>query len=53
MIRMLIAGYVFAIRSEPQLCREVQVNLVYRWFCDLDLEDPIPDHSALTIILFR
>jgi transposase len=46
MIRMLIVGYVFAIRSERQLCREVQVNLAYRWFCDLDLEDPIPDHSA-------
>jgi len=36
MIRMLIAGYVFAIRSERQLCREVQVNLAYRWFCELD-----------------
>src|SRR4249919_1802801 len=48
MIRMLIAGYVFAIRSERQLCREVQVNLAYRWFCDLDLEDPILDHSAFS-----
>jgi transposase len=48
MIRMLIAGYVFAIRSERQLCREVQVNLAYRWFCDLDLEDPIPDHSTFS-----
>jgi hypothetical protein len=45
-IRMLIVGYVFAIRSERQLCREVQVNLADRWFCDLDLEDPIHDHSA-------
>jgi transposase len=48
MIRMLIVGYVFAIRSERQLCREVQVNLAYRWFCELDLEDPIPDHSAFS-----
>jgi len=46
MIRMLIIGYVFAIRSERQICREVQVNLAYRWFCDLGLEDAIPDHSA-------
>src|SRR3979409_305463 len=46
MIRMLIVGYVFAIRSERQLCREVQVNLAYGWLCDLDLEDPILDHSA-------
>ena len=35
MIRMLIIGYVFAIRSERALCREVQVNLAYRWFCGL------------------
>src|SRR5271167_1037753 len=48
MIRMLIVGYVFAIRSERQICREVQVNMAYRWFCDLGLGDAIPDHSALS-----
>jgi len=48
MIRMLIIGYVFAIRSERQICRELQVNLAYRWFCDLGLEDAIPDHSAFS-----
>jgi transposase len=48
MIRMLIIGYVFAIRSERGLCREVQVNLAYRWFCDLSIEDKIPDHSAFS-----
>src|SRR5215469_4462663 len=48
MLRMLIIGYVFAIRSERQLCREVQVNLAYRWFCELGLEDAIPDHSAFS-----
>ena len=44
MIRMLIV----AIRSERLLCREVQVNLAYRWFCGLSIEDKIPDHSALS-----
>lgn len=48
MIRMLIVGYVFAIRSERALCREVQVNLAYRWFCGLSIEDKLPDHSAFT-----
>src|SRR5512135_585032 len=48
MIRMLIVGYVFAIRSERQLCSEVQVNLAYRWFCKLGLEDGIPDHSVFS-----
>ena len=48
MLRMLILGYVFAIRSERAICREVQVNLAYRWFCGLSIEDRIPDHSAFT-----
>jgi len=48
MIRMLIVGYVFAIRSERQLCSEVQVNLAYRWFCKLGIEDRIPDHSVFS-----
>lgn len=48
MIRMLIVGYVFAIRSERMICREVQVNLAYRWYCKLGIEDRIPDHSAFS-----
>ena len=42
MIRMLIIGYVFAIRSERALSREVQVNLAYRWFCGLSIENKLP-----------
>jgi transposase len=48
MIQMLVVGYVFAIRSERLICREVQVNLAYRWFCKLGIEDAIPDHSAFS-----
>jgi len=48
MIRMLIIGYLFAIRSERALCRDVRVNLAYRWFCGLSIEDKIPDHSAFS-----
>src|ERR1700704_5550755 len=48
MIWMLIVGYVFAIRSERLLCREIKVNLAYRWFCGLSIEDKIPDHSAFS-----
>ena len=48
MIRMLVIGYAFAIRSERALCREVRVNLAYRWFCGLSIEDKIPDHSAFS-----
>src|SRR6516165_5724717 len=48
MIRMLLIGYVFAIRSERLICREVQVNLAYRWFCKLGIEDAVPDHSVFS-----
>ena len=43
LIRMLLVGYCFGIRSERRLCEEVHLNLAYRWFCRLDLSDPIPN----------
>ena len=49
MIRMLIVGYCFGIRSERRLCDEVHLNLAYRWFCRLGLEDPVPDHSTFSL----
>lgn len=48
MIRMLLIGYCMGIRSERRLCEEVHLNLAYRWFCRLDLTDPIPDHSTFS-----
>jgi transposase len=48
MMRMLIVGYSFGIRSERRLCEEVHLNLAYRWFCRLGLEDTVPDHSTFS-----
>ena len=48
LIRMLLVGYCFGIRSERRLCEEVHLNLAYRWFCRLDLADRIPDHSTFS-----
>src|SRR5947207_7502913 len=48
MIRMLIVGYCFGIRSERRLCQEVHLNLVYRWFCRLGLDGTVPDHSTFS-----
>ena len=48
MIRMLIVGYCHGIRSERRLCEEVSLNLAYRWFCRLGLEDQVPDHSTFS-----
>ena len=49
MVRMLLIGYLFSIRSERRLCQEVQVNLAYRWFCGLGLEDKVPHHSTFSV----
>ena len=48
MIRMLMVGYCFGIRSERRLCDEVHLNLAYRWFCRLGLDGDVPDHSTFS-----
>lgn len=46
LIRMLLVGYCYGIRSERRLCEEVHLNLAYRWFCRLGLDGEVPDHST-------
>lgn len=48
LFKMLFIGYVFGIRSERQLEKEVQVNVAYRWFLNLNLTDKVPDHSTIS-----
>jgi transposase len=48
MIRMLLIGYCLGIRSERRLCEEVKLNMAYRWFCRLSIEDKVPDHSTIS-----
>lgn len=52
LIRMLLVGYCFSIRSERRLCEEVYPNLAHRWFCRLDLTDQVPDHSKFSKNLY-
>ncbi len=49
MIRMLLVSYCYSIRSERKLCQEVELNLAYRWFCHLGLEDTVPNHSTFSV----
>ena len=49
MIRMLLVGYCYSIRSERRLCQDVELNLAYRWFCRLGLEDKVPNHSTFSV----
>ena len=48
MIRMLLIGYLYGIRSETRLCEEVHLNLAYRWFCRLGLEGQVPERSTFS-----
>jgi transposase len=48
LIRMLLVGYCYGIRSERRLCEEVEDRLTFRWFCRLDLDDKVPDHSTFS-----
>jgi len=49
MIRMLIVGYCYGIRFERRLCEEVEMHMAHRWFCRLDLDDAVPDHSTFSV----
>lgn len=49
MVRMLLLGYCYSIRSERKLCEEVRFNLAYKWFCGLGFEDEVPDHSTFSV----
>ena len=49
MMRMLMVGYCYGIRSERRLCEEVKLHLAYRWFCRLDLDDQVPHHSTFSV----
>jgi transposase len=48
LFKMLFLGYLFGIRSERQLVREIEVNVAYRWFLGLSLKDKVPDASTLS-----
>ena len=48
MIRMLLIGYIYGIRSERRLVEEVHLNLAYRWFCGLGLKGEVPERSSFS-----
>ena len=48
MFKMLLAGYLYGIKSERRLVQEIQLNIAYRWFCGFELADKIPDHATLS-----
>lgn len=48
LVKMLLIGYIFDIRSERKLIEEISLNLAYRWYIEYDLDEEIPDHSIFS-----
>ena len=48
LIKYLLVGFLFGINSERKIEQEIQVNMAYRWFLGLDLEERVPDHSTIS-----
>jgi len=48
LFKMLFLGYLYGIRSERQLEKEIQANIAYRWFLGYSLVDRVPDHSTIS-----
>lgn len=47
-VKMLLLGYLYGINSERKLKKEIEVNIAYRWFLGIDLDQAVPDHSTLS-----
>jgi len=48
LVKMLLVGYLFDIRSERKLVEEISLNLAYRWYIGYDLDEEVPDHSIFS-----
>lgn len=48
LIKMLLIGYLYGIDSERKLEQEIQVNIAYRWFLGIELDERVPDHSTIS-----
>jgi transposase len=51
--RMILIGYIFGIKHDRRLCEDITCNIAYRWYCKLNLDDNVPDHSSLSKIRDR
>jgi len=48
LVKMLLLGFLYGIDSERKLEKETQVNIAFRWFLEIDLDEPVPDHSTIS-----
>ena len=48
LVKMLLVGYIYDIRSERRLVEEVSLNMAYRWYVGYDLDEAVTDHSIFS-----
>jgi len=52
LVKMLLVGYLFNIRSERKLVEDISLNLAYRWYIGYDLDEEVPNHSIFSLSLW-
>lgn len=50
---MQLISYLYGMKSDRELCREIHLNRAYRWFCRLSLHEAVPDHWSMARIRDR
>jgi len=48
LVKMLLIGYLYDIRSERRVVEDISLNLAYRWYIGYDLEEEVPNHSIFS-----
>ena len=48
LVKYLLIGYLYGIESERRVEQEIVVNMAYRWFLGLDVDERVPDHSTIS-----
>lgn len=46
LFKMIFINYLFGINSMRKTCEEIKVNLAYRWFLGLAMDDSVPNYST-------
>ena len=48
LFKIILLGYIFGIKSERQLVKEIEVNVAYRWFLRMSLTEKVIHASTLS-----
>lgn len=46
LLKIIVINYTFGYNSIRKTCREIEVNLAYRWFLGISMDDTVPNYST-------